>query len=188
MASTGDVFAGTGENLDRSGATDWVTPGNIVSDNTTDATNNAGASGSDYLVARNFNFSGIPLGATITGVTVKFEASEHSTGSETVSCQLQNDVGALIGTAKTTSVNGTAKAVYTLGGIADIWGTTGGTLTRAMVQDVDFGVRIWFVTAQDVRIDYVTMAIEYTVPGQNKRLVDATPGYLGQSLLRGLVS
>jgi hypothetical protein len=187
MASTGNVFPGTGENLDRGGATDWVSPGNVVSDNATDATCNAGASGSDYLVLRNFDFSAIPLGSTINGITVRFEASEHSTGSETVSAQLQNDTGTLIGSAKTVSVAGTAKTVYTLGSVSDIWGTSAGTLTRAMVQNATFGVRIWYTTAQDVRIDYGTMAVEYTAPGSGgpKRLVVTYPV---TSLLRGMVT
>lgn len=162
MANTGNIFAGTGENNAGIGATAWTNPGNVVSDNATDATCNAAAS-SQYLVARNFDFSSIPAGATITGVLVRVEASEHSTSTEALRAQLQNDSGTLVGSAKTTSnegsISGTAKSVYTYGSTSDVWGAT---LTLAIVQDADFGVRFWFTTAHDVRIDYVTMAIEYT--------------------------
>ncbi len=159
MASTGNVFPGTGESVLR-GATGWTNPGNIVSDNATDATCNG--PGSDYLVARNFNFSVIPAGAVIQGVTVRVEASEHSAGTEVLNAQLQDDSATLVGSAKSNiTVSGTGKAVYTTGGTADTWGAS---LTRAIVQDADFGVRLWFTTSHDVRIDFVTMAIEYTGP------------------------
>ena len=166
MPSTGDVFAGTGETVDRAGLTAWTTPENVVSDNASDATCNG--TGSDYLVARNFDFSAIPALATITGVLVKVEASEHTSGTEPLLAQLQDETATLAGSSKSTSnegsISGTPKAVYTYGSTSDVWGAT---LTRAIVQDADFGVRLWFTTAHDIRIDYVTMAIQYTVPGQH---------------------
>jgi hypothetical protein len=171
MPNTGNIFAGTGENNAGIGATAWTSPTNITSDNTTDATCNAAAS-SQYLVARNFNFASIPVGATITGVLVRVEASEHSTSTEPLLAQLQNASGTLFGSSKSTSnegsISGTAKAVYTYGSTSDVWGTGG--IPVATAQDVDFGVRFWFTTAHDIRIDYVTMAIEYTVPGGGKFL------------------
>lgn len=171
MPNTGNVFAGTGENNAGIGATAWTTPGNVVSDNTTDATCNAAAS-SQYLVARNFDFSAIPNDASILGVLVRVEASEHTAGTEALLAQLQNASGALFGSSKSTSnegaISGTAKAVYTYGGTADLWGAT---LTPAVVKDADFGVRFWFTTAHDVRIDFVTMAIEYAVVSLVGRVV-----------------
>jgi hypothetical protein len=156
MASTGNVFAGTGENNAGIGATAWTTPENVVSDNTTDATCNAAAS-SQYLVARNFTLN-IPTTARVLGVTVRVEASEHTAGTESLNGQLQNDTATLIGSSQAQTINGTAKAVYTYGGIADTWGAS---LTPAIVNDADFGVRLWFTTAHDVRVDYVTLAVEY---------------------------
>jgi hypothetical protein len=156
VASTGNVFAGTGENLAGIGATAWTNPGNIVSDNATDATNNG--SSSNYLVARNYGLS-VPGAATITGITVRIELSEHSPGSETLNARLQDENGALIGSGKTASVTGTTKTVYTYGSTSDLWGAT---LTPAIVNDADFGVRFWFTTSHDIRVDYVTLAVEYT--------------------------
>jgi hypothetical protein len=162
VASTGNVFAGTGESVDRAGLTAWTNPGNVVSDNTTDATCNAAGAGSDYLIARNFDFSVIPATATILGVLVRVEASEHATGTEPLLAQLQDETATLAGSSKSTSnegsISGTTKAVYTYGSTSDVWGAT---LTPAIVQDADFGVRLWFAAAHDIRIDFVTMAIEY---------------------------
>jgi hypothetical protein len=167
VASTGNVFAGTGENNAGIGATAWTNPGNIVSDNATDATCNAAAS-SQYLVARNYSFS-IPGDAKILGITVRIEASEHSTGTESLNAQLQNDSGTLFGSSKAATISGTTKVVYTYGGTADVWGAT---LTPAIVNDPDFGVRFWFTTAHDVRADYVTLAVEYSfVPPVNHEVI-----------------
>lgn len=159
MPNTGNVFVGTGENNAGIGATAWTNPGNIVSDNTTDATCNAAAS-SQYLVGRNCSFD-IPDMAVIKGVTVRIEASEHSTGTESLNAQLQNDSGTLFGSSKSTTISGTAKAVYTYGSASDLWSAT---ITPAIVRDADFGVRFWFTTAHDIRVDYVTIAIEFVIP------------------------
>lgn len=164
MPNTGNIFAGTGESVARGSGRDWTNPGNVVSDNATDATCAApDANGSDYLVARNFPLN-IPTGATIIGVLVRVEASEHTAGTEPLLAQLQNDSAALIGSSKSTSnggsISGTAKAVYTYGSISDLWGAT---LTPAILNDADFGVRLWFATAHDIRIDYVTLQVEYRI-------------------------
>jgi hypothetical protein len=159
MASTGNVFPGTGSSVARSTATAWTTPTNIGSDNATDATCNSGASGSAYLVASNFDLASVPSDATILGFTVRVEASEHSAGTETLNAQLQGSTAALVGSSKTANISGTGKTVYTYGGAADMWGTS---LTVAEIQDSDFGVRLWFTTTHDVRIDYVTVAVEYS--------------------------
>ncbi len=164
MANTGNKFARTGENNAGIGATAWTTPGNVTADDAADATCNAAAS-SQYLVARNFDLASVPANATILGVTVRVEASEHSTGTEPLLAQLQNASGTLFGSSKSTSnegsISGTGKAVYTYGSTSDLWGAT---ITPAIVHDADFGVRLWFTTAHDVRIDYVTIAVEYSVP------------------------
>jgi hypothetical protein len=168
MPNTGNFFPGTGENNAGIGATPWSTPTEITSNDTTDATCNAAAS-SQYLVARNFDFSSIPANAVINGVLVRVEASEHTAGTEALLAQLQNESGALVGSSKSQAnegpISGTTKAVYTYGSTSDVWGAT---LTRAIVTDADFGVRLWFTTAHDVRVDFVTMAIEYTLPGGGK--------------------
>src|SRR5687767_10959293 len=130
MASTGNALPGTGASVSRA-ATAWTAPGNVATDNATDATCNSGASGSDYLVASNFGFT-VPANATILGVTARAEASEHSTGTEGLNAQLQDSSSALVGSSKSQTVSGTAKAVYTFGGTSDVWGAT---LTRDIVNN-----------------------------------------------------
>jgi hypothetical protein len=159
VATTGNVFAGTGENNAGIGATAWTSPGNITSDNATDASCNAGAS-SQYLVARNFSFS-IPAGATILGVTVRIEGTESSSGTEAMNAQLQDESGTLVGSVKQATFSGTGATVYTYGGVNDTWGV--GQLTPGQVANANFGVRFWFTTAHNITVDYVTMAIEFQV-------------------------
>ncbi len=160
MASTGNLFPGTGANDAGIGATAWVNPGNIVSDNATDASCTAAAS-SQYLVAKNFNFTSVPTNATIAGITVRIEAAESSTGSETLQIRLQNESAALAGSTKTASISGATPTVYTAGAVNDLWTLTP---TPAQVHDIDWGVRFWYITAHNMTVDYVTMALEYTIP------------------------
>jgi hypothetical protein len=158
VASTGNVFPGTGENNAGIGATAWTSPGNITSDNATDASCSAAAS-SQYLVARNFGFT-LPAGATILGITVRIEAAETSAGGENTNAQLQDASGTLIGSSKSQSISGTGATVYTYGGVSDTWGTT---ITPGMLASANFGVRFWYTTAHNMTVDYVTMAVEYQV-------------------------
>jgi hypothetical protein len=157
MASTGNIYPGTGENNAGRTGTAWSNPENITADDGSNATCGP-TNNTQYLVARNFGFA-IPAGATIDGVTVRIEASESSSGTDVLAAHLQDETGALTGGVKTTG-NVTTLAVHTLGGTADVWGAT---LTPAIVNDADFGVRIWGASpAGDWIVDYVTIAIEYT--------------------------
>ncbi len=160
MPSTGNVFPATGENNNTIGATAWTTPGNVTADDAADATCNAAAS-SQYLVARNFSFA-LPAAAVVQGITVRAEASEHSAGTENLNAQLQDHTGTLVGASKAQAVSGTTKAVYTYGATNDVWSAT---LSPTVVNNANFGVRFWFTTAHDVRVDFVTVAVEYTLPG-----------------------
>lgn len=172
--STGNTFCGTGENVDRAGLTAWSTPSAIISDDVSGGTNNGG-SGSDYLVARNFSFT-IPTGATINGILVRVEAREDAGGTEPLLAQLQDETGALIGSSKSTSnegsISGTTSVVYTYGSTSDLWGAT---LTEAIVEDVDFGVRLWFATSHTMTVDFVTMAIEYTSAAGHRVVIISKP-------------
>ena len=91
-------------------------------------------------------------------------------GPVTLLAQLQDDAAALAGSSKSTSnegsISGTTKAVYTYGSTSDVWGAT---LTPAIVKNANFGVRLWFATSHDVRIDYVTIAVEYATAIQPTR-------------------
>lgn len=161
MANTGNVFPGAGANVDRASSTAWTSPGNVVSDNATDTTV---VVPSDYLVCSSFDFSSIPDGAIIKGVTVRVEASETGSGTSNYVPQLISDTTpTLIGSPKSAvTVSGSTKVISTNGGTADLWGAT---LTSAIVKNSGFGVAIWSTdTTNTLAIDFVTIAIEYVVP------------------------
>jgi len=162
VASTGNVFPGTGASVDRAAATAWTSPGNVTADDGSDAT---AAVPTDYLVCSNFNFASIPDDAIILGVTVRVEASETGSGTTDYIPQLHSDTTpTLIGSAKTAvNVSGTTKVISSNGGTTDLWGAT---LTPAIVKSSGFGVSLWATdTTNTLAIDFVTIAIEYTVPG-----------------------
>jgi hypothetical protein len=159
-AATGDVFPGAGVNVDRASNTAWTNPGDVVSDNTTDATV---VVPSDYLVISSFGFS-IPTGATILGITVRVEASESGSGNSNYIPQLISDTTpTLIGAAKgAVTVTGTTKVISVNGGTSDLWSAT---LTPAIINAAGFGVAIWSTdssNANTLAIDFVTIAVEYS--------------------------
>jgi len=164
MASTGNVFPTVGATVDRAGSTAWTSPGNVVSDNATDAT---AVVPTDYLVTSAYGFA-IPATATILGVTVRVEASETGTGSSNYVPQLHSDTTpTLIGSAKgAVAVSGSVKVISTNGGATDLWGAA---LTPAIVNAAGFGVSIWSTdTTNTLAIDFVTIDVAYSLP-------DATP-------------
>lgn len=161
FTSTGDVLTTSGTNVSR-GFDAWVNPGNITADDGTNSSCNSFPSGqSDYLVAKGFGFS-VPSDAIVLGVTVKVEMAETRVGfGVDFRAQLQDDAGTLAGSGKVilAAENGGTPTVYTYGSTSDIWGAT---LTPAIVNDADFGVRFWFTHIADaVFVDYVTIAVEY---------------------------
>jgi len=157
VASTGNVFPTVGANVDRAGSTAWTNPGDVVSDNTTDAT---AVVPTDYLVTSGYGFT-LPSSAQILGITVRVEASESGSGTSTYIPQLHSaTVPTLIGAAKSAvTVSGATKVISTNGGTADLWSAV---LTPAIVNDAGFGVSIWSTdTVNTLAIDFVTIAIEY---------------------------
>ena len=144
----------------------WTNPGNAVSLNATYASSVGLANGecTHTLRCKGFDFSAIPDGSTINGVTVRIWAMDVSAAS----CDLMQllDTGASrVGTnqcAAPVAVNTGAINDITKGGAADLWGNA---LTRAWVQDADFGVSVGFIAdANDteVYVDHVEMTIYYT--------------------------
>jgi len=158
MATTGNVFAGAGATVDRAGSTLWTNPGNIVSDNATNATSTVPT---DYLIASSFGFA-LPTGAVVRGITVRVEMSETGSGSSSYVIQLTSDTTpTLIGNASGTISITTGPVVSTTGSTTDLWGTT---LTAAQVNSAGFGCALWSVdTINALQCDYITIAIEYTV-------------------------
>jgi hypothetical protein len=138
MASTGNIFPTVGASVDRAASASWTTPGNVVSDN---GSNASAAVPTDYLVTSGYGFT-LPAHATIVGVTVRVEATETGSGSSSYIPQLHSaTTPTLIGSAKTAvTVTGTTPVISSNGGTSDLWGAT---LTPAIVNNAGFGVSIW---------------------------------------------
>lgn len=113
-----------------------------------------------------YDFSGIPAGATIDGVTVTVTARYAGTVSDLGLVQLLDADRARAGDNKAaTPVSLTGSlAVYTFGGSADKWGNA---LSLAWVQDADFGVAVGGVGVEAgsyCAIDAVGIEVHYTAP------------------------
>ena len=157
MPTTANTFPTVAANVDRAGSTAWTSPGNVVSDNATDATV---VVPSDYLVTSTYGFS-IPALAKIFGVTVRVEASESGGGDSSYIPQLHSDTTpTLIGSAKAAvTVSGTTKVISVNGSATDTWEAA---LTPTIVNGSGFGVSIWSTdTTNTLAIDFVTIAITY---------------------------
>ncbi len=154
----------------------WTTPTNIYSDNA--ATANVTATSFDspdqtyVLKATGFDFSAIPDGSTINGVSIVINAwyrSGQGSGSLDL-CQLLDASGAKVGTnlCSTPSVLTTnSAAIIVKGNSGSLWGNA---LTAAWVKDPDFGVAIGILATSanaDVDVDYVTVEVAYTPPVNN---------------------
>jgi hypothetical protein len=108
-----------------------------------------------------FNFS-VPQNNTITGVTVKVEASGVAAGG-TVSAKLSWDGGSSVTAAKTTSAFSATDDVYTLGGQSDTWGRTwaptdfnNGSLVLELIGNP---------SDNTVQVDAVQVAVYYQASG-----------------------
>jgi len=103
-----------------------------------------------------FTTSDVPSGATIDGIEVRYETASAFSGDLDV--QLHEGAVAL-GTAKTDSP--ATATVHTLGGAADVWGTT---LTDTQVRASDFGIVADASAASSttIEIDYFEVRVHYT--------------------------
>ena len=175
MATTGQVYPTLGETISESPWLDntWTTPTNIYSDNA--ATANVTATSFDnpdqtfVLKATGFNFSMIPDGSTINGVTCRVNAwyrSGQGAGSVDL-LQLLDTSKARVGTNQcltAVALTTTDTTIITKGGVADLWGNA---LTAAWVKSANFGVGLGILATAanaDVDVDYITLEIEYTPP------------------------
>lgn len=152
---------------------DWTSPGSVTADDGTSASCTAATFDSPdqtyVLKATGFDFSEIPDGSTINGVTCRVNAWYNlTTGTGSLDlCQLLDATGAKVGTnqcATPVALTLTNTTVITKGGASDLWGNA---LTAAWVKDPDFGVALGVLATQansDVFIDYVTLEIDYTAP------------------------
>lgn len=148
----------------------WVNVTNtIASDNSYTTVTQSSGGNSNYLYLSNFGFS-VPAGSTIVGVESKVERSYTATGTRTISgarISLQSN-STLIGSNQSITYPLTTDATLTTGGSTNMWGATTTTLTPAIVNNSNFGVRLRITASNSgsgsvtARIDYVTLKIYYT--------------------------
>lgn len=121
------------------------------------------------LKASGFDFSAIPDGSTVNGVTARINAwfrSGQGSGSLDL-CQLLNTSLAKVGTnqaATPVPLTTTTTTIITKGSASDKWGNA---LDAAWVKHANFGIALGVLATAanaDVDIDYVTLEIDYTAP------------------------
>ena len=166
------------------GTTDWADPSGAQSNDATFALqselivlllNPPETFTSHYLMATGFDFSSIPAGATILGVTATVEHERQALISLDITSKDHSVKlivgGAIVGTehASSTLWSG-AEETYTYGGAADTWGTT---LTEAQVKASNFGLAfsadliagsgISLAATYSNAVNYITMSVTYQV-------------------------
>lgn len=142
---------------------------NVFSDNGVEATVTAATFDADaisqQLRAVTFDFSSIPDGSTIDGITVAIERRFIVGGAVDNRVQLQTAGGSFVGDNKASATAWPSTVgIATYGGAADTWNAG---LTAAQVKTSTFGVVLSVkATAAntDIGVDFIRMTIDYTAP------------------------
>lgn len=198
MADTGFVLTGQGRAVNRTGGTTaWTNPGNITSDNGTNATVTVGGfspTDSHWLVADTFDFSSIPAGAIINGIEFRVQMSVNTAASSTI---VEVNIGKSDGTQGTPKSPATAITTtptnYDYGGASDLWGLS---ISLAEVQTSTFQARVAVrcgaaFTTRSFSADVVWMRVHYTALIQGTASIteeDDTVSSTGVITLKGTAS
>jgi len=168
MSTTGEVYPQSAATASENpwDDNDWTTPTYVYSDDgNTASVTPANFDTDDHtwvLKAYNFDFSGIPAGATIDGVICRINAwYADGTGSLNL-CQLLDTGLSKVGTnhcATPVALTTDDTTIITEGGSSDTWGNS---LTDTWVKNSNFGVALGVIATQDncdCFIDYVTLEV-----------------------------
>jgi hypothetical protein len=170
MPSTIDTFPHVGENVTGIGTIAWSNTGNILFGDELFATVVTGAGQtSNYLGGRDYRFTLNP-GSTINGVKV-IARIKCSGSSGSMNFALTDDTGTIFSTVphSATIAGGNTEQNYTVGSISDLWGAV---ITPTIVNNANFGVRIWEATgSHTINVDWITIAVTYT-PGVTVMVAD----------------
>lgn len=169
MADTGYVAAGQGRSVTGVGTVAWSLPGNIVSNNSSNAFVTVPTGGrSNWLVADTFGFA-ISAGDTIVGVEVEVECRFNSTSPAMYLSQARlGKDDSTFGSDKAdvampldTSVAG----LTTFGGPTDLWGLS---LTPAEVNASTFQFRFHAYNTEAYSLtascDVISMKVYHVTP------------------------
>lgn len=180
MPSQGPRFPATGATLANAGTSEnaeaWVSPGNIVSDNATDASITAATYDSpdisQLLIGSNFGFT-IPLDAGIVGIVVELERNNAAGAASDNRVQLAKGTtfADLVGSNKAdTALDWPAgMTVASYGSSSDLWGAT---WKPEEINASSFAV---FMSVQadaantDVAVDFYRVTVHYVEPTQIQR-------------------
>ena len=142
------------------------------------------------LKAKGFDFSAIPDGATILGITVKVEAYYTVGAAGIALAQLLDTNGNKVGTNLASTpipLTATTPTVETIGAADNLWGNS---LTAAWVKDADFGVALAVIPTgnnTNVYVDYVTMEVTYLAPSIERTIDDGIGITDAKTSLLGLI-
>jgi hypothetical protein len=154
--------------------TAWTNPGNVISDNNSNASFTGSTSGnvtSQTLNATGYGFT-IPANAVISGIqcTIGRSRSGGISGEAKDNSVRLIKAGSAVGDNKGfTSTNwGTSESAINYGGTADMWNAT---WTPAEVNASNFGVAFaaditqGFIVARTANVDYINLSVTYYIPG-----------------------
>lgn len=172
MASTGAKLPTSGTSVSASPWSDnaWSSPGNVTAIDSTYASVTASTFDTNDQTTRlrcvGFDFSSIPDGSTINGISVTIHNADYANGSGSIDLAQLVEGGTPLGDNKyaTPQALTTTPTDYSLGGTSDVWGAT---LTAAIVKSATFGIDLGCLSTAantDVFIDAVEMTVEYTAP------------------------
>jgi MSHA biogenesis protein MshQ len=149
------------------GTVAWSNPGNALTSNNAYATAIlAGGASTQYLNCTGFDFSTIPLGATITGITVHVErrASFNNRIRDAFAYLIKGGIISTAYNGATATSWTTADVTEAHGGTGNLWGTT---WTQADIAAANFGVAFAatnysaFATNRTASVDHISVKVDY---------------------------
>lgn len=159
---TADTNAGTGTAVGT-----WANPGNITSSDNVWATESA--STQDPIEAETFGFS-IPAGVSIDEIKVKAEGNSDggSFPERNIKAQITKNGTSAVGEFNVKTLPSGTDATLIFNPSSPIWDLT---WTVSEINASTFGVFISHnsTATQEIRIDNITIAIFFTVPGSGRR-------------------
>lgn len=179
MADTGFIFPGTmvGNRTISGGVQVWFQEDNAKLDDGNFASYSTvlSAVSSFGLAATNFDFSGIPSGATIDGIEIRVgDYNEDSAADftfEVLRLILADNSDGAISKHADLSVPTSGAQTDEAGGANDLWTES---LSRSDVVDADFGFFIGMDTAatfSTINVDFMQMKVFFTPAQQNQMLI-----------------
>lgn len=159
MADTGWIIAGTGSNIDDGGDEAWNNPVRITADDTLYANSNPNKNKvTQVLRGTNFDFSGLPDGATIDGIELNtYAAAAGGGGSKPFTVNIGKD-GSTLATSKNDTLGGVITD-YINGGPTDLWGLS---WTAADIKSSSFLGQFKGTDDYDYDVDFIAIRVYYT--------------------------